>query len=231
MPAPAMAPRAPVPPAGLDPQPSRPWSPAHGRHQPVRDWLRGLTFATLETSDCTHPRQSRGYRPSPSLRHLIEVRNPTCTAPGCRRPAAAATSTTSPPTTKAAKPANATSTRQQVITTHHGPGLSDLLIQLSATGSPYPRQKGCPAGVGVDAGTLALVPRRRVAPSASTLASAWVMSLTWRSRWACGGNAGQASPGAGNAGHAGSSGGCCGNHRLVPSLPRPLAMGRRSSCE
>jgi hypothetical protein len=49
------------------------------------DWLRGLSFATLETQDCTHPRESRGYQPSCSLRHLIEVRNPTCTAPGCRR--------------------------------------------------------------------------------------------------------------------------------------------------
>ena len=48
-------------------------------------WLRTLTFATLETRDCTHPRESRGYRPSGSLRHLIEIRNPTCTAPGCRR--------------------------------------------------------------------------------------------------------------------------------------------------
>ncbi len=51
------------------------------------DWLGSLTFTTLETRDCTHPRQSRGYQPSRSLRHLIEIRNPTCTAPGCRRPA------------------------------------------------------------------------------------------------------------------------------------------------
>jgi Domain of unknown function (DUF222)/HNH endonuclease len=54
---------------------------------PVPDWLRGLTFTTLQTGDCTHPRQSGGYQPSPSLRHLIQVRNPTCTGPGCRRPA------------------------------------------------------------------------------------------------------------------------------------------------
>jgi hypothetical protein len=54
---------------------------------PVPDWLRGLTFTTLHTTTCTHERQSRGYRPSPSLRHLIEVRNPACTGPGCRRPA------------------------------------------------------------------------------------------------------------------------------------------------
>ena len=52
------------------------------------DWLRDLTFATLQTRDCAHPRESRGYQPSRSLRHLIEVRNPTCAAPGCRRAAA-----------------------------------------------------------------------------------------------------------------------------------------------
>jgi hypothetical protein len=54
---------------------------------PVPDWLRGLTFTTLQTRTCTHPRESPGYRPSPSLRHLIEIRNPACTGPGCRRPA------------------------------------------------------------------------------------------------------------------------------------------------
>ena len=61
------------PAATLIPRPARP--------------LGDLTFATLETGDCTHPRQSRGYQPSPSLRHLVQVRNPTCTGPGCRRPA------------------------------------------------------------------------------------------------------------------------------------------------
>jgi 5-methylcytosine-specific restriction endonuclease McrA len=51
------------------------------------DWLRGLTFTTLATGTCTHPRESRSYQPSASLRHLIQIRNPTCTAPGCRRAA------------------------------------------------------------------------------------------------------------------------------------------------
>jgi hypothetical protein len=54
---------------------------------PVPEWLRGLTFTTLQTMDCTHDRQSRGYQPSRTLRHLIQIRNPTCTGPGCRRPA------------------------------------------------------------------------------------------------------------------------------------------------
>ena len=53
----------------------------------VPDWLRGLAFVTLETGMCTHPRESRGYQPSRSLRHLIQIRNATCTGPGCRRPA------------------------------------------------------------------------------------------------------------------------------------------------
>jgi hypothetical protein len=52
------------------------------------DWLRNLTFTTLTTGTCTHPRESRSYRPALALRHLIEIRNPTCTAPGCRRNAA-----------------------------------------------------------------------------------------------------------------------------------------------
>jgi Domain of unknown function (DUF222) len=54
---------------------------------PVPDWLCGLTFSTLETGTCTHPRQSRGYQPGPAMRHLIHIRNPTCTGPGCRRAA------------------------------------------------------------------------------------------------------------------------------------------------
>ncbi len=73
--------QVPGPPAS--PVPGPPASPA----APVPDWLRGLTFTTLQTTGCTHPRESRGYQPSASLRHLIQIRNPTCTGPGCRRPA------------------------------------------------------------------------------------------------------------------------------------------------
>ena len=80
------SPTGPSPPGG-GPDPGAPVPEAPVPEAPVPDWLRGLTFTTLETSDCTHPRQSRGYQPSPSLRHLIQVRNPTCTGPGCRRPA------------------------------------------------------------------------------------------------------------------------------------------------
>ena len=81
------------PPGALPPHPRAPTTaPPRGpttaaSATPVPDWLRGLTFSTLETGTCTHPRQSRGYQPSTSLRHLICIRNPTCTGPGCRRAA------------------------------------------------------------------------------------------------------------------------------------------------
>ena len=90
-------PPGPRPPTGLDPEPARtpPGRPTPDRtapgpgpaSTPVPDWLRGLTFTTLQTTDCTHPRESRGYQPSPALRHLIHIRNPACTSPICRRPA------------------------------------------------------------------------------------------------------------------------------------------------
>lgn len=52
-----------------------------------RAWVRRMKITPLETGTCTHGRESRGYQPGPTLRHLIKIRNPTCTAPGCRRPA------------------------------------------------------------------------------------------------------------------------------------------------
>jgi hypothetical protein len=70
--------------AGPDPGPSHSTSPAA---TPVPGWLRGLAFTTLPTTDCTHEHQTRGYQPSRSLRHLIQIRNPACTGPGCRHPA------------------------------------------------------------------------------------------------------------------------------------------------
>jgi hypothetical protein len=53
----------------------------------VRAWVAGIALAWLETGECSHRRESRGYRPSRALAHLIQVRQVTCTAPGCRRPA------------------------------------------------------------------------------------------------------------------------------------------------
>jgi hypothetical protein len=50
---------------------------------------RGLTLeiTPLARGTCDHRDQEPGYRPSRRLQHLIWARTPTCTAPGCRRPA------------------------------------------------------------------------------------------------------------------------------------------------
>jgi Domain of unknown function (DUF222) len=67
----------------------------HGcvRGQPfrARDLARQtftVTISPLARGTCDHRHQESGYQPSRRLRHLIQARNPTCTAPGCRQPAA-----------------------------------------------------------------------------------------------------------------------------------------------
>ncbi len=50
-------------------------------------WLDSLIITWLEHGDCTHPRQTKSYRPGTALRHLISIRHRTCASPGCRRPA------------------------------------------------------------------------------------------------------------------------------------------------
>jgi hypothetical protein len=55
----------------------------------IASWLAGIGLAWLETGTCSHRRESAGYRPSPSLTHLVQIRQQRCTAPGCRRPASA----------------------------------------------------------------------------------------------------------------------------------------------
>ena len=92
-PGPPASPGRPIP--GPPASPGRPIPrPPATPATPVPDWLRGLAFTTLQTGTCTHPRESRGYQPSPALRHLIQIRNPACTSPGCRHPPPAATWTT-----------------------------------------------------------------------------------------------------------------------------------------
>jgi len=61
--------------------------PATG--EPVVRWAAGLRekMQSLETGTCSHARQSSGYVPAAALRHLIEIRQRTCSAPGCRRAA------------------------------------------------------------------------------------------------------------------------------------------------
>jgi hypothetical protein len=47
-----------------------------------------VALETLSTDPCDHRHQADGHDPGLMLRHLTGVRHATCTAPGCRRPAA-----------------------------------------------------------------------------------------------------------------------------------------------
>ena len=47
-----------------------------------------LTLTPVIRGPCDHAQAQRVYRPSRSLRHLVNARNTRCTAPGCGRPAA-----------------------------------------------------------------------------------------------------------------------------------------------
>ena len=60
-----------------------------GRGSAGRDdgWALTVTVRSLAVGDCSHERETAGYRPSPSLQHVINVRGRTCSFPGCRRPA------------------------------------------------------------------------------------------------------------------------------------------------
>jgi hypothetical protein len=49
--------------------------------------LAGVRLEWLQTSACSHRRESGGYRPPESLQHLIRVRHRNCAFPGCGRPA------------------------------------------------------------------------------------------------------------------------------------------------
>jgi hypothetical protein len=51
------------------------------------NWNFTINASALASVDCDHSRESTHYRPPPSLRHLIQIRNQRCTAPGCRMPA------------------------------------------------------------------------------------------------------------------------------------------------
>jgi hypothetical protein len=46
-----------------------------------------IVIGPLPTGDCDHRWEAKGHDPGVILRHLTEVRNATCTGPGCRRPA------------------------------------------------------------------------------------------------------------------------------------------------
>jgi hypothetical protein len=51
-----------------------------------RDLL--VTLDPIPVGDCDHRYQAKGHDPGVKLRHLTQIRNATCTGPGCRRPAA-----------------------------------------------------------------------------------------------------------------------------------------------
>jgi hypothetical protein len=66
-----------------------------GRPPPPGTGPPGWPAALLKTplipvarGPCDHAFAETGYHPSRKLAHLIRARNATCTAPGCRRPAA-----------------------------------------------------------------------------------------------------------------------------------------------
>ncbi len=87
-PPPGPAPPGPAPPGPRQPGPAPPGPWQAGRlGTDVAAWMAGLAVQWLEAGTCGHSRQTTGYRPSRLLDHLIKIRNPTCTAPGCRRPA------------------------------------------------------------------------------------------------------------------------------------------------
>jgi hypothetical protein len=46
-----------------------------------------FTIHPIPVTECDHRYESKGHDPSPLLRHLTEVRDGTCTLPGCARPA------------------------------------------------------------------------------------------------------------------------------------------------
>jgi Domain of unknown function (DUF222) len=64
-----------------------PTTSGNGSGNGSSDWAITFTIRPLATTGCGHQRESASYRPPPSLRHLITIRQRTCSFPGCRRPA------------------------------------------------------------------------------------------------------------------------------------------------
>ncbi len=46
-----------------------------------------IQIGPIPTGSCDHRHEAKGHDPGVMLRHLAQVRNATCTGPGCRRPA------------------------------------------------------------------------------------------------------------------------------------------------
>jgi hypothetical protein len=47
-----------------------------------------VALEPVAIGDCDHRHETKGHDPGITLRHLTQIRHATCTAPGCRRPAA-----------------------------------------------------------------------------------------------------------------------------------------------
>ena len=89
---------------------------ANGQHcwsagQQAAAFLRtlNLTLTPVIRGPCNHAQAQRAYRPSRSLRHLVNARNTRCTAPGCAGPRPDVTWTTPPPGIWADSPVPVTS--------------------------------------------------------------------------------------------------------------------------
>jgi hypothetical protein len=68
--------------------PASPTATGHGSGDAAGGgWAFTVTVAALAAGQCDHAREAAGYVSPPSLRHLIEIRDRTCSFPGCRRPA------------------------------------------------------------------------------------------------------------------------------------------------
>jgi hypothetical protein len=81
---------SPGPPA-TGPPATGPPGPVTGMPGPATlAWLAALDLVPLSGGPCDHTGASPGYRPPPRMAHLARIRNPTCTHPGCRHPAARA---------------------------------------------------------------------------------------------------------------------------------------------
>jgi hypothetical protein len=64
------------------------WGARTGPGTRPHDGTWTFTITPLGGHTCDHASETPGYRPSAGLRHLVEIGQPTCSHPGCRRPAA-----------------------------------------------------------------------------------------------------------------------------------------------
>jgi hypothetical protein len=62
-------------------------TPSRAGPQPPTGPALAITIDPLAFATCAHQRETAGYQLTPRLRHLIEIRDTTCSFPGCRQPA------------------------------------------------------------------------------------------------------------------------------------------------